>query len=353
MESQSGIYKITNLINNKMYVGSAVNLKKRKSEHFHTLRNGSHHNYHLQRSFNKYGEENFEFSILEYMFDNSIILQREQYWIDFYRCYNAKIGYNICRTAGSHLGMKNTEASKLKNSKSHKALHLTGDKSARYGTKHSEETKYKMSLSSCGEKSPTAILKAEQVKEIRFMIMDGYKNTDIAKKYAVNSTTISSIKKGTSWKSVEFEGFTSDDLKQINNNIGVNKVESKFTEEDIIGIKIMISEGKKAKDIALIFNCNIKDISSIKRGKVYANILVDGITQDSLRNKHALFSTASRLTVDDVITIKCMLRDKILLQKEIALRFNVSNSCINGINIGKTYKNVVIPEDYVYESSVA
>ena len=46
----SGIYCIKNLINNKIYVGSSVNIEQRFTEHKHGLNNNTHHNSHLQRS---------------------------------------------------------------------------------------------------------------------------------------------------------------------------------------------------------------------------------------------------------------------------------------------------------------
>ena len=49
--NESGIYRIRNLTNNKFYIGSAINLNKRKNQHFHYLRNNKHHNKPLQNSF--------------------------------------------------------------------------------------------------------------------------------------------------------------------------------------------------------------------------------------------------------------------------------------------------------------
>ena len=57
---QCGIYRILNTINNKFYIGSSVNLRKRLYEHRRLLRLGKHENYHLQNAFTKYGEENFQ-----------------------------------------------------------------------------------------------------------------------------------------------------------------------------------------------------------------------------------------------------------------------------------------------------
>lgn len=61
-----GVYLITNLKNNKVYVGSTLNsFKERWMTHVQKLRSNKHPNQHLQSSFNKYGEDKFKFTILE------------------------------------------------------------------------------------------------------------------------------------------------------------------------------------------------------------------------------------------------------------------------------------------------
>lgn len=62
---ESGIYMITNLRNNKRYVGSSKNLSSRKWQHFNNLKNNTHANKYLQSSYNKHGVEFFNFSILQ------------------------------------------------------------------------------------------------------------------------------------------------------------------------------------------------------------------------------------------------------------------------------------------------
>lgn len=59
------IYAIRCKKNKKFYVGSARNWTTRKSSHLKMLRENNHHSLHLQRSFNKHGENNFYFEILE------------------------------------------------------------------------------------------------------------------------------------------------------------------------------------------------------------------------------------------------------------------------------------------------
>lgn len=108
---RSGIYQILNVVNRKCYVGSAKNLKQRKNAHFNTLRKNKHHAIKLQRAWNKYGEESFEFKILEY-YEFNERASKEQYWIDKLDSY--KNGYNSRKNAESPLGMKLSEEHKRK-----------------------------------------------------------------------------------------------------------------------------------------------------------------------------------------------------------------------------------------------
>lgn len=85
----SGIYKITNIINNKFYIGSSVNIYYRLKRHYSDLKRGIHQNKYLLNSYIKYGEESFIVSIIEEI-SNDLLLEREQYWINI-----LKPNYNI------------------------------------------------------------------------------------------------------------------------------------------------------------------------------------------------------------------------------------------------------------------
>jgi len=113
MGKQSGIYKITCLKNNKIYVGSSVDYRDRIRSHFNSLKKGNHKNAHLQSAFSLYGINSFVHELLEIVIDKQKLLEREQYWLDYTQCYNREIGFNICITAGSNLGRKITEQAKI------------------------------------------------------------------------------------------------------------------------------------------------------------------------------------------------------------------------------------------------
>lgn len=76
------IYKLVNIVHGKFYIGASRDFKNRKSGHISRLRRNIHDNSILQRSFNKHGEENFEFHILEYVDNVQDLPIREQYYID-------------------------------------------------------------------------------------------------------------------------------------------------------------------------------------------------------------------------------------------------------------------------------
>ena len=82
-----GIYKITNLIDNKCYVGQSVNIEYRWKEHIRTSKNKKRHNYnfHLYKSFRKYGTENFKFEILELVPNKNDLTKKEQFYYDMYK----------------------------------------------------------------------------------------------------------------------------------------------------------------------------------------------------------------------------------------------------------------------------
>lgn len=107
----SGIYMWQHRRSGKVYVGSSVLLLKRKKAHLNKLRRGSHYNKHLQSAWTKYGEKAFNFIEIELCAEDRLI-EREQYWIDYYDSSKNENGYNLSPNAESRLGAVLTEESK-------------------------------------------------------------------------------------------------------------------------------------------------------------------------------------------------------------------------------------------------
>lgn len=117
-----GIYCIENLINNKKYIGKGVDTYGRWQSHKSTLNNNKHFNEYLQRAWNKYGESNFKFYVIERCNKNNLV-KREIYYI------------------------------KKLNTKSPNGYNLTNGGEGTFGYKHSKETKKKISISAMGNKN--------------------------------------------------------------------------------------------------------------------------------------------------------------------------------------------------------
>jgi group I intron endonuclease len=132
-KNKSGVYMWTNLINGKKYIGSAVNLSNRLSSYYSNshmksqLKKGCSHIYNALL---KHGHSNFSLTILEYCFPEKCI-ERENFYLS-----SLNHEYNILEKAGSSLGKKHSEETKIKMSDAQK-----GEKNPMFGKNHSDESK--------------------------------------------------------------------------------------------------------------------------------------------------------------------------------------------------------------------
>ena len=97
-----GIYKIENIVTKKFYIGSSHNIFRRWTEHISLLERNTHNNYLLQDAFNEYGVENFVFTVMVKMPDNTTkekLLRTEQTYLSSLKPYLNDIGYNLSDTA--------------------------------------------------------------------------------------------------------------------------------------------------------------------------------------------------------------------------------------------------------------
>lgn len=209
----SGIYKITNLINNKFYIGSAVSLLSRYHTHKNSFVKNKHKNQHLQNSINKYGIDNFKFEVIE-LCDKEQLLIKEQYYID-----TLKPEYNICLIAGNSLGVKRSEEYKEKQREIQTGLkHIP----------HSEETKRKISESNKGRQNSKESIESQRQK----LLCRKYENTK-------------------SWIESKQKQFK-------------EKGSKKLQYSQVQEIKELFNSKLSLKEIAIKFNISISTVKAIK-----------------------------------------------------------------------------------------
>ena len=150
------IYKITNLLNNKIYVGQTKRtLEERMSEHCRKDK------LPVDYAIKKYGIENFSVEILDTAETEQELDQKEMKWVAFYNCVTPN-GYNLTKGSRKTIGYKHTKEAKEKMKKARSTAYL-GSGNPFYGKHHSEEQKKKW-----GEiRKGLNHLTEEQIKNLR------------------------------------------------------------------------------------------------------------------------------------------------------------------------------------------
>lgn len=201
------IYTITNLFNYKAYVGQTQNPKHRWSSHLYEMRRGVL-KYTIYKALRKYGENNFQFSLLEICQTQDEADAAEQYWISEFDSLDCHSGYNLAVGGNVNRGWHHSEESKKKISESQKGKIViiseeTKEKMSKSQMGHlvSLEAKKKISESHSGEKSYSAKLNWKLVRSIREEYKSGKINQiDLAIKYNVAKSTMNILLKNKTWK---------------------------------------------------------------------------------------------------------------------------------------------------------
>ena len=221
-----GIYKITNKLNNKAYVGQSNDIKRRFKEH-QTC--GRRSRIPLDQAIEKYGKNNFSYEILE---ECSIeeLNEKETYWITTLKTHLN--GYN-CNIGGEQ--------------------------------------------ASVGESNGRAKLTIEDVKAIRQAYNEHKKQKDVYENYKekVTFNSFQNIWQGRSWPHIMPEVFNEENKKYYiyENSRGANSKTAKFTEEEVITIR-----NRYVKESAKVIYEDYKDrvsyqaFQQILWGRYYDNL---------------------------------------------------------------------------------
>lgn len=199
-KNEIGIYKIQNLCNGKVYIGQTrEKFQRRYWLHRWKLRNGTHDNFHLQKAWNKYGENNFIFEVVETI-PEDFLDEREKYWIKFYRQFN--LCYSI---------QDGGQPKRLCDYVTPEQRKLVGEKNRQrmIGSKLPEEVKRKMSETRKGKHVQTknTVLTPEKAKAVKEMLIEGKTPKEIMQILDIPYKPINAILSANTWAFVEVEGW--------------------------------------------------------------------------------------------------------------------------------------------------
>ena len=234
-EKISCIYEIRNTVNNKIYIGSTIDFKQRSATHKSKLRKNKHHSIILQNAWNKYGQDNFVFNIIENV-PSELLQEIEQKYIN-----EQNPSYNIGKIVGAAMtGRKHSKESI--------------DKIKRAGIGHivTQECKNLLKNKFSGDRSSSAKLTWEEVAQIRKLRKDNRASTLLlAKQFNINRKVIEEILKNTIWIDPTYTDIYSN-------------IKTKFSEKDILDIQ---TSALSILQLANLYESSYETIWAIKKGK--------------------------------------------------------------------------------------
>lgn len=250
-----------------------MNLKRRFRDHKNDLLANRHSNKHLQNAFNKYGIENFSFTVIYYLKDDDNLLEKEQYWLDSFMNEKENI-YNICPIAGSCFGIKHSEETKKNWSESRK-----GENNSFFGKEHTDESKEKMSEFQKGKiiSEETRRKISESTKGENSYWYGKHHTEEEKKKIGENHV----YKKG-----IDHPGYGKPQKRELVEERakkvkesgvlkGENNGSAKLNEQQVREIKLLLEGKYTQKKIADMYNIGTTQINYIKLGKSWSHVKLE------------------------------------------------------------------------------
>lgn len=233
--SISGIYLIRNNVNNKVYIGQSVDIKRRIGEHLRSAQPEKYSkkserdtNTPIHKAMQKYGIENFEVQILEKC-SRETLNDKEIYWIQIFDSTNYNKGYNITSGGQNNFALK--------------------------GEKHSQ--------AKLTQNDVNSIINLLKTSNLSF--------SEIAQQFSISTSTICMINTGKTWKNNQLKypiRITNSGLKGEKNH------QSHFSEKEVMMIRKLYSEGITYKDLPFELKKKASEsaIRAIQYGKTYKHL---------------------------------------------------------------------------------
>lgn len=231
-----GIYKITNLINNKCYIGQSIHIEKRFAQHKSPYEIERDKEKPLYKAFLKYGIENFSFEILEEC-SSEELNEKEKFYIEKYKSLTSQNGYNI---------LSGGEGNHGENHPKHK---VTRDDVIDIRTRYNNR---------------------ERCKEVEELYKD-----------KIGHSGFSKIWKGETWKDIMPEVYTIENKEFHKHNTGQcgsANGRAKLTEEDVLAIRLRKKNGESAEKVYEDYKYTGMTFPSFKNtwlGYNWKNIIID------------------------------------------------------------------------------
>ena len=204
------VYKITNTLNGKVYIGQTVDYRKRKVGHFSYLRRNAHRNIYLQNSFNKYGESSFRIEIIKECTIDELD-ELEIYYMRKYNSIDRTQGYNM--VIGGNTNKSFSDCIRQKMSQSQKGRIISEEHRKRIGKWHKGKTISPKDIEKAnktkkdnqiqwGETNPNAVLTNDDVEKLIKDMLNGLTVEDVMKKYKCSRQTVYGITRNRTYKAI-------------------------------------------------------------------------------------------------------------------------------------------------------
>lgn len=264
-DNQAGIYKITNLVNGKIYIGQTVDVNSRKRSHLSDLRNEKHQNSYLQNAWMKYKECNFSFEVT-HLCDKTELDKWEIYYINKFNSTDRRLGYNLRGGGKGKWSVSKESIGKMRKTKISRKLHR-------------------------GEKNANALFSNATAEKIIHDLLNDYTGEYVVDKYNIPMSSIRGIVQNRTYIDV---------LPEIREKLR-NKRENAYTNKKQKAVK-MYSEGFSQSKISKMLNMSRNTIRNelLKSGmdtKIHKN-------QMEFKSKHPRAKPVVQLTIDDELVNK-------------------------------------------------